>query len=306
MASSVSSTTLQTLRNDTTSSRHRRSTISLHSKPGLGLIRTISRDLITGWHTTTALQKEPSYTSTSSSPPARSFKPRHAARDAMKSCPLIHPTTSTNHQEASNTDPESSFSSFENAQAREMDPRPRQDSLTPSSPKPLACVDAGLIPDHSFDTWTAIWDTAYEARVEACHTYHPPSTPGLTRSHTAPVLNHKKRTRFPLAGRLAVTDADIKKFVFGDAKDRKRGYQGPEDFLTPSRRGSEVPSLVRSEGSCESGGLEDLEELEEGEERSESEVEVEIGMNVHVNEKRKGRADGIQLDGGPADAGSNA
>ncbi|KAI5276095.1 hypothetical protein E4T47_00807 [Aureobasidium subglaciale] len=284
MATSVSNAAPKTSHNDTTSSRHRRSTISLHSKPGLGLIRTISRDLITGWHTTTAIQREPSDTSTSSTAPTGIYKPRHAARDAMKSCPLIPPTTPTN-QETSQMAPRASFSSFENAQARDLDLRTRQDSLTPSSPtKPLARVPAGLIPDHSFDTWTATWETAYDA---AHITNLPSPSPGITRSFTAPALNPKKRTRPPPTGRLSVTDAEIKKFVFADREDRKRGFRGPEEFLVPEkeRRGSEVPSLVRSEGSCGSGGLEDLEEGSE----EEGEGNVEVGLEVEVDEKRKGR-----------------
>ncbi|KAI5249713.1 hypothetical protein E4T42_05182 [Aureobasidium subglaciale] len=200
----------------------------------------------------------------------------------MKSCPLIPPTTPTN-QETSQMDPRASFSSFENAQARELDLRTRQDSVTPSSPtKPLARVPAGLIPDHSFDTWTATWETAYDAT----HFANPPSpSPGITRSFTVPALSSKKRTRPPLTGRLSVTDAEIKKFVFGDREDSKRGFRGPEEFLVPEkeRRGSEVPSLVRSEGSCGSGGLENLEEGSEGE--GEGKVEVEL----ESDEKTKGR-----------------
>ncbi|KAG9644365.1 hypothetical protein KCU95_g10476, partial [Aureobasidium melanogenum] len=131
-----------------TRSRHRRSNVSLHSKPGLGLIKTISRDFVHGWHTTTALQKEPP-TSPSSAPVSQPYKPRHAARDAMKG---FTPATSREAHDAG----ELMKPSFDESS---RDPsRSRQDSLAPISPitqdatKPLAYVEAGLIPDHSFDT----------------------------------------------------------------------------------------------------------------------------------------------------------
>jgi hypothetical protein len=139
-----------------TPSRYRRSTISLHSTPGLGFIRTISRDLVTGWHTTTALQKEPASPSPSVDPP-RGYKPRYAARDAMKG---FSPAISCNTEQEERIN-----------EARE---RARQDSVVPSpteidGTKPLGFVEEGLVPDHSFDTWTAVWDTAYESRVKTYH-----------------------------------------------------------------------------------------------------------------------------------------
>lgn len=152
----------------------------------------------------------------------------------------------------------------------EPSPRSRQDSLAPISPitadatKPLACVEAGLIPDHSFDTWTAAWDSAYERRVKTNHHCATPVTLPTSTSITSTSEKRKraKNSRPPLTGRLSVTDSEVKRFVFGDREDRKRGYESPESFLMP-RRGSEVPSLVLSDVSSRDSGLEDLEEEDE-------------------------------------------
>ncbi|CAD0097034.1 unnamed protein product [Aureobasidium mustum] len=101
----------QDLRRSSTTSRHRRSSVSLHSTPGLGLIKTISRDLVHGWHTPTALQKErPS--SPSLAPASRAYKPRHAARDAMKSFTPVASHQADTAQEAANSyfgNPKQSF-----------------------------------------------------------------------------------------------------------------------------------------------------------------------------------------------------
>ncbi|KAG9520444.1 hypothetical protein KCV07_g4280, partial [Aureobasidium melanogenum] len=277
----------QDLSRSSTRSRHRRSSISLHSKPGLGLIKTISKDFVHGWHTTTALQKEPSDLP-SPAPMSQPYKPRYAARDAMKG---FTPAVSCKAQ-----DVREPAESRLNEHSRNPS-RSRQDSLAPISPiasdatKPLAHVEAGLIPDHSFDTWTAAWDSAYERRVKTTHHCASPTFPTsqtLTSTPTSPTKEQRKRTRNtrpPLTGRLSVTDADVKRFVFGDRKDRRSGYESPESFLVP-RRGSEVPSLVFSEGSSRDSGLEDL---EEGDEESDEEVRVEI--NSEGKEER-----GLRMD----------
>lgn len=175
--------------------------------------------------------------------------------------------------------------------------RSRQDSLAPISPiihdatKPLAYVEAGLIPDHSFDTWTATWDSAYERRVKSTHHCTTPTS----TSPTSATTEKRKRTsnsRPPLTGRLSVTDADVKRFVFGDREDRKRGYTSPESFLVP-RRGSEVPSLVFSEGSSRDSGLGDLEEEEESDEEGRivrsDETKGECGLGVKTTEQKEKR-----------------
>lgn len=265
-----------------TRSCHRRSNVSLHSKPGLGLIKTISRDFVHGWHTTTALQKEPP-TSPSSAPVSQPYKPRHAARDAMKG---FTPAASREaHAAGELTKP-----SFDES-SRDLS-RSRQDSLAPISPitqdatKPLAYVEAGLIPDHSFDTWTAAWDSAYERRVKTTHHCAFPTSP-TSISTSSPTTEKRKRTRNtrpPLTGRLSVTDAEVKRFVFGDREDRKRGYESPESFLVP-RRGSEVPSLVFSEGSGRDSGLDDL---EEGDEESDEQLRAEINSKGKEERESKG------------------
>lgn len=194
---------------------------------------------------------------------SRAYKPRHAARDAMKGFASVQPHQAQAAEEAANA--------YFDEPSREPSPRSRQDSLGPISPittdatKPLACVEAGLIPDHSFDTWTAAWDSAYERRVKTNHHCATPATlptSTSTSSKTAEKRKCARKTRPPLTGRLSVTDAEVKRFVFGDREDRKRGYESPESFLVP-RRGSEVPSLVLSDVSSRDSGLEDLEEEEE-------------------------------------------
>jgi hypothetical protein len=226
-----------TPRKTSTPSRHRRSTISLHSTPGLGLIRTISRDLVTGWHTTTALQKEPHSSSASLDPP-KTYKPRCAAKDAMKGFP---PAISCK---------------TEKEEVKEMGERRRQDSvvLSPTEidgTKPLGFVEDGLVPDHSFDTWTAVWDTAYESRVNAYHHDSVPlsSSSSNTSSNSTPSTTSiasamerrksSKRTRPPLSSHFSVTDAEGKAFVFGDREDRKRGHESPEAFLRGRLMGME-------------------------------------------------------------------
>ncbi|CAD0114901.1 unnamed protein product [Aureobasidium uvarum] len=277
----------QVPRRGSTSPRHRRSTVSLHSTPGLGLIRTISKDLVTGWHTTTALQNEPVTTPSSASVP-QAYKPKYAARDAMKAF-----TPAAPHSKDSGRAAESYFAE----RNKQPSPRSRQDSLTPILPikqdatKPLACVEAALIPDHSFDTWTAAWDSAYERRINIYHhcpsptstsfsSSSAPSTP--TSSATSEKRKRTRSTRPPLAGRLSVTDAEVKRFVFGDREDRKRGFESPEAFLIP-RRGSEVPSLVLSEVSSRDSELEDLDEGDEDEEMQ-AEIE-ELGRAKMAEEK---------------------
>ncbi|KAG9688398.1 hypothetical protein KCU76_g9642, partial [Aureobasidium melanogenum] len=211
-----------------TRSRHHRSSISLHSKPGLGLIKTISRDFVHGWHTPTTLQKE-STNPPPSAPEPKPHKPRYAARDALKGfAPVASRET---HDAGTRTNSYSSEHS--------KDPsRSRQDSLAPISPitsdatKPLAYVEAGLIPDHSFDTWTATWDSAYERRVKSTHHCASLTSPTPTMPEKRKLSSN---TRPPLTGRLSVTDVDVKRFVSGDREDRKRGYESPESFLVPRR-----------------------------------------------------------------------
>lgn len=185
----------------------------------------------------------------------------------------------------------------------EPSPRSRQDSLAPISPitadatKPLACVEAGLIPDHSFDTWTAAWDSAYERRVKTNHHCATPVTLPTSTSSITSTSEKRKRTknsRPPLTGRLSVTDAEVKRFVFGDREDRKRGYESPESFLMP-RRGSEVPSLVLSDVSSRDSGLEDLEEGDEESDevlgivvKDEEKAEHSLGLR-ETREKRSAR-----------------
>jgi hypothetical protein len=259
-------------RESSTPSRHRRSTVSLYSKPGLGLIRTISKDLVTGWHTHTALQKEPSPPPSSGAAP-QVYKPRYAARDAMIG---FAPAVSCDTNPEKTTKPSSE--------------RSRQDSVLPSpteidGTKPLACVEKGLVPDHSSDTWTAVWDDAYEQRIDAYNCFPCPSSYEKRLAHIAllsasPVTAAEKTerrkssrgSRPPLSSSFSVTDAEVKTFVFGN--HGTGGHESPEAFLRPgsSRRGSEVPSLVPSLVSSESSGLEDLEEEREDEEEAVEEV----------------------------------
>jgi hypothetical protein len=285
-------------RKTSTPFRHRRSTISLHSTPGLGLIRTISRDLVTGWHTTTALQNEPCPPRSSGVAPTQPYVPRYAARDAIKSF------TPAGFCDAEATD-------GSNGGQKE---RKRQDSVVPEvegidGTKPLkACVEEGLVPDHRDDTWSAVWETAYEERRSA---YHLPSSSSTSTTATSPAsispsanstLSTTKTTRPkvsrpsrpPLTGRLSVTDAEIKAFIFGHSEEnRKRSHESPEAFLRHrgERRGSEVPSLVSSlvynEGSCCESRLE---VLVEGDVEQEQEEEQGAG---HVREAKDGR-DGIE------------
>jgi len=252
-------------RKNSTTSRHRRSTISLHSPPGLGLMKTISRDLVTGWHTHTALQKEPS-TPTPVVDTKNPYKPKHAARDAMRGFAL---TTSHNQGPGDS--------------AKTSTERTRQDSVVPTpteidGTKPLACVEQGLIPDHRNDTWTAVWNTAYERRKDTDDFPSPclftkeilpldniAAAPGkaTTASRTTERRRSSRSSRPPMSSSFSVTDAEIKAFIFEDR--RAEGYESPEAFLRPksTRRGSEVPSLVPSPVTSEGSGLEDLEEKEE-------------------------------------------
>jgi hypothetical protein len=281
MSTSVS-TSSQPPRKISTPSRHRRSTISLHSTPDLGLIRTISRDLVTGWHATTALQKEPSTPPPSIDPP-RGHKPRYAARDAMKG---FVPVISCNTKQEERID--------------EASERARQYSIVPSpseidGSKPLGFVEDGLVPDHSFDTWTAVWDTAYESRVNTYHRASPSSLPSPATHSSSTISATERRkgsrtTRPPLSSHFSVTDAEVKAFVFGNREDRKRVHESPEAFLRPKiyRRGSEVPSLVSSLGSSEGSVLEDLEEEEEEREEAEDLGDMDFGKGQREMEvKRK-------------------
>lgn len=189
-------------------------------------------------------------------------------------------------REAEDPAQEAATSYFE-TRSGDSSPRCRQDSLAPISPitvdatKPLACVEAGLIPDHSFDTWTAAWDSAYERRVKMNHCYTPTSA-DTASSPTTDKTKRAKNTRPPLTGRLYVTDAEVKHFVFENRDSTNKAYESPESFLMP-RRGSEVPSLVLSDVSSRDSGLEDL---EEGEEESDGE---EVSKLTEVEEKRVGR-----------------
>jgi hypothetical protein len=257
-----------------TPSRHRRSTVSLHSKPGLGLVRTISRDLITGWHTHTALQKEPSPPPSSGATP-QVYKPRYAARDAMRG---FEPALACDTDSEKSTNPSSE--------------RSRQDSVLPSpteidGTKPLACVEKGLVPDHSSDTWTAVWDDAYEQRIDTYNCFPCPSSyerrlariallsvSPMTAAEKTERRKSSRGSRPPLSSSFSVTDAEVKAFVFGN--HRTGGHESAEAFLRPgsSRRGSEVPSLVPSLVSSESSGLEDLEEKREDEEVAIEEVKT--------------------------------
>jgi hypothetical protein len=206
------------------------------------------------------------------------YVPMYAARDAMKSfCP------------AGSCDAETEWKSRIDGGEKE---RKRQDSVVPEvvggidGTKPLkACVEEGLVPDHRDDTWSAVWETAYEERRRVYHcdsrsasSFHfpsvtpasststSPSTTSTSTSSTTQTRRSSRSSRPPLTGRLSVTDAEIKAFVFGTPEQsRKRSHESPEAFLRPrgERRGSEVPSLVFSEGSCGESGLEDLEEVEE-------------------------------------------
>lgn len=266
-------------RKSSTTSRHRRSTVSLHSTPGLGLIKTISRDLVTGWHTHTALQKEPS-TPTPPSDAKTPYKPKHAARDALK-----------------NFDPATSCTREAETVAKNCHERSRQDSLVLTfteidGSRPLARVEEGLIPDHRNDTWTAVWDTAYERRKDAhecpfpcplakdttsstkfpgsaspAASTSPPTTPTIA---TSQAKRPSRSSRPPLSSSFSVTDAEIRAFIFENRKTKD--HESPEAFLVPksNRKGSEVPSivpsLVSSEDSQESG-LEDLEKKREEEEK---------------------------------------
>ncbi|KAK6000113.1 hypothetical protein QM012_004101 [Aureobasidium pullulans] len=291
MSTSIYSPSQNARRGSTTSCHRRSSAVSLHSIPSLGLIKTISRDLVHGWHTPTALKKEPCLSSPSpSAPVSRAYKPRHAARDALRGF-----TPATTHE--AQTTQQTAESYFEQKNKNGPDTRSRQDSLTPISPitqkdatKPLACVEAGLIPDHSFDTWTAAWDSAYEQRVKTnqnCAIPISPLTPSFPSSTRETGTRKRTRnTRLPLTGRLSVTDAELKHFVFGDREDdsRARHCESPEAFLMP-RRGSEVPSLVLSDVSSRDSGLEDLEE-EEGEEGEEGESEEEMKILVDDEEAK--------------------
>ncbi|CAD0089771.1 unnamed protein product [Aureobasidium vineae] len=286
----------QAPRKGSTTSRHRRSTVSLHSTPGLGLIRTISKDLRTGWHTTTALQNEP-VTPPSSAPVPQAYKPKYAARDAMKGFTPAAPGPEDLQQTAN---------SYFDEQNNQPSPRSRQDSLAPISPitqdatKPLACVEAGLIPDHSFDTWTAAWDSAYERRINTYHhcpsptsaTFPSSSAPSnSTSSTTSEKKKRTKSTRPPLTGRLSVTNAEVKRFVFGDREDKKRGFESPEAFLMP-RRDSEVPSLVLSEVSSRDSGLEDL---DEGDEDEQVQAEIEEHGRPKMAKERNPRGSLLHL-----------
>ena len=177
--------------------------------------------------------------------------------------------------------------------------RSRQDSVVPMMNeddlrKPMGFVEEGLVPDHSNDTWTPVWDFAYETRVRAYHgsstsvsvsptsdnfcaalptpTFSPPACSGTTRQPR----KNSKISRPPLSSRFLVTDAEIKAFIF-DNHERRGRYESPEAFLRPKikRRESVVPSLVGSEDS----GLEDLkEEGEEGEEQEQEKEDVGVEM----------------------------
>lgn len=175
--------------------------------------------------------------------------------------------------------------------------RSRQDSVVPTlteidGTKPLACVEEGLIPDHRDDTWTAVWDTAYERRKDVSdHPFScplakdttsytefsgpsPSATSASSPSASAPALAERRRsprsTRPPLSSSFTVTDTEIKAFIFENRRTER--FESPEAFLVPkiNRKASEVPSLVpslvSSDGSQESG-LEDLEERREEEEK---------------------------------------
>lgn len=161
--------------------------------------------------------------------------------------------------------------------------------------KPLACVEQGLIPDHRNDTWTAVWDTAYERRKDAddfpspClftkETLSPNNivaAPGLAAPAPRPTERRKssRNSRPPLSSSFSVTDAEIKAFIFEDR--RAEGYESPEAFLRPksTRRGSEVPSLVPSLVTSEGNGLEDLGEREEEGEGEVIEVRERPGREV--------------------------
>jgi len=161
--------------------------------------------------------------------------------------------------------------------------RTRQDSVVPTpteidGTKPLACVEEGLIPDHRNDTWTAVWDTAYERRKDADDFPSPclfaketspldniAAAPGFAApaSRTTERRKSSRSSRPPLSSSFSVTDAEIKAFIFENR--RTEGCESPEAFLRPKsmRRGSEVPSLVPSLVTSEGSGLEDLEEKEE-------------------------------------------
>jgi hypothetical protein len=217
-------------------------------------------------------------TPSSSSGVQQPYVPRYAGRDAVKCFPPVSCDAETDYLANTLGTPKEST---------------RQDSVVPSpteidGSKPLARVEEGLVPDHRDDTWSAVWENAYEERRRVYHcdsasptfsfplsASSPTSTsPSPTTTFTSSTTERRRSSRSsrpPLTGRLSVTDAEIKAFVFGTPEtNRKRSHESPEAFLRPraERRGSEVPSLVFSEGSCGESGLEDLEEeVEEGEER---------------------------------------
>lgn len=99
-----------------------------------------------------------------------------------------------------------------------------------------------------------------------------------------------------MTGRLSVSDAEVKRFCFsqGEKRQREKSFESPEGFLVPSiagtgltRRTSEVPSLVHSEGSSRIE-LEDLEEVsdEDGEDRR-CGIDGERGLEIRSEEEKR-------------------
>lgn len=91
-----------------------------------------------------------------------------------------------------------------------------------------------------------------------------------------------------MAGRLSVTDADVKKFCSSQREGAGREFESSEGFLMPAqRRPSEAPSLVFSEVSSRGTELEDLEELSECESERQGEKEDKVVLRKRDGETKR-------------------